>query len=296
MAQSLQMMKEPPLNLPTTTREEHRRTLWSIYLLDRLATCGQNRTPVFHDFSLRLRLPCTEEAFQQSLPSNAPTMQEFHGTNFTDLSSASPFARVVLVTSTLSQIAHVALQQSQEDVHWVIWDQGSKHMVIHARLISFATFFGASSPIAVGASNTTDSHFSLQVFARIIYHLCHCVLQHPFVLRQQWKTDMFGPLMDFSTNPLLASWEHAQSLTDALFSATHAGLPVWASFYGYCSLVSGTINALHSHSGDEIIRIKSQVALERNVHFLQNHARVYRNASRMVSCLVFKATGPDSCR
>lgn len=280
VAQSLQMVKEPPTALPITTREEYRRTLWSIYLLDKLGACGQNRTPVFHDFTLRLRLPCVEEEFRQSVPSTAPTLQELQGADIKDWSSVSPLARVVVVTSILSQIAHVALQQKQEDMHLDFWDQQSKYLAIHSRLYSICT--AVHEPVSKVSDATERATVAMQIFAQTLFHLCHCILQHPFVIKQQWKVEIFGLSPDPWNTELPTCWDHAQSLTNILVSAAGSGLPLWASFYGYCALVAGTLNALYSHSDDDMIRTKSRSALEHNVAFLRNHAKVYRNAGRMV--------------
>lgn len=55
--QALQMTDEPSRSISCAAREEHRRTLWSIYLLDKMATCGRRRPNLFLDSNYNLQLP-----------------------------------------------------------------------------------------------------------------------------------------------------------------------------------------------------------------------------------------------
>lgn len=47
IAQDLRLMYEPDAssNMNDVEREEHRRVFWSVYLLDKLVSCGRARPP-----------------------------------------------------------------------------------------------------------------------------------------------------------------------------------------------------------------------------------------------------------
>ncbi|KAL1959495.1 hypothetical protein VTO42DRAFT_1940 [Malbranchea cinnamomea] len=291
IAQTLHMMIEPPEHLPCTTREEYRRTLWSIYLLDKLASCDRRRPSVFQDFSLRLQLPCSEDAFRDRVATSAPTLIQFKDSLEPDMDSVSPLARVIVVTSTVGRIAHYTLQQiSLGGKRPPPWSHDSEYTALSAELTRYANHF--DSPLHLedlrdaGGSGSKDracdrTSTGLLIFTRSLYHLCHCLLQHPFLLRQQFEASKTKFPTAFFAQAVRSNWNHAQKLTHLLSQAREFGYPMTASFYGYCSLLAGMINCLHSHSDDESIRRASAEAADMNLRFLKQHSKYFKNAARM---------------
>ncbi|KEF57346.1 uncharacterized protein A1O9_05263, partial [Exophiala aquamarina CBS 119918] len=271
IAQSLNLMSEPP-NLANSTREEHRRTLWSIYMLDRLGTCGTSRTGLFPDSALRLRLPCPENTFRDCLPNDSPTLKVLNESPADQLGNVSALARVILLTSTLSCIAGFSLQQSWQTQIESPWTHNSEYAKLITRLDSLSTYFDkrqAFDPTSWSSGGREDSNeIALCIFSHILYHLCYCILQHPFVLKRRHGPNDAPFPSDFLSNSLQNNWQHAQDLTHTLSYATQKKMPTWSSFYAYCSLVAGTINCLHCLSAEESIQKMSELAVQMSFLFL----------------------------
>lgn len=74
IAQDLQLMKEPKATLPAIEQEERRRAFWSIFLLDRLVSCGQGRPPAISDEDCLVQLPCDQRTFRNGLLKETVTL------------------------------------------------------------------------------------------------------------------------------------------------------------------------------------------------------------------------------
>ena len=283
VAQSLQMMVEPSQSLDYATREEHRRTLWSIFLLDKLATVGRGRPAIFQDHQMRLQLPCTEYAFCHSSPATTPTFDCFTEALSPEFQNLSPMATALVLVATLSRVANFALEPDTATVQRNPWDHESGYTVLLARLTAFATSFEDESPF----QDTTSDIYSLtwRIYSHVLYHLCHCLLQHPFLLRQQFRASNSKIPTNFLSHAIHTNWQHAQKLTYILAYAKESKLPVFGSFYGYCTMVAGTINALHIRSEDETLQKMSGSAAQANLLFLQDHSKYYMNSAKMALAL-----------
>jgi len=289
IAQSLNLMSEPP-DLANSTREEHRRTLWSLYMLDRLGTCGTNRTGLCPDSALRLRLPCPENTFRDGLPNDSPTLKVLNESPPDQLGNVGALARVILLTSTLSRIAGFSLQQSWQAQMEPPCTQNSEYAQLITRLNSLSIYFDKRQPFdptSSGSGLREDSNdIALCIFSHILYHLCYCILQHPFVLKRLYRPDDAPSPSTLLSDSLQKSWQNAQDLTHTLTYATQKNMPTWSSFYAYCSLVAGTINCLHCLSRDENMQKMSVLAVQMNVLFLERQAKLYANSVQMVGFLL----------
>ncbi|OQV08718.1 Fungal specific transcription factor domain-containing protein isoform 2 [Cladophialophora immunda] len=288
IAQSLNLMSEPP-DLAISTREEHRRTLWSIYMLDRLGTCGTNRTGLFPDSALRLRLPCPENTFRDGSPNDSPTLKLLNESPPDQLGNVGAFARVILLTSTLSRIAGFSLQQNWQAQMEPPSTQNSEYAQLITRLRSLSTYFDKRQPFdptnwsSGGREDSND--IALCIFSHILYHLCYCILQHPFVLKRRHRPGDAPFAGDFLSDSLQKNWQNAQDLTHTLSYATQKNMPTWSSFYAYCSLVAGTINCLHCLSKDENTQNMSKLAVQMNFLYLERQAKLYANSAQMLAAL-----------
>ncbi|OQV06848.1 Fungal specific transcription factor domain-containing protein [Cladophialophora immunda] len=292
VAQALHMMAEPDPTLPWIIQEERRRTFWSIYLLDKMATCGRSRPPIFQDASCLLHLPGTESTFSFGNSAPAPTLQEFTSGTSLDVDSIGSFARTIVLAATLSRIASYAFQQHDTVDAKPPWDHNSDYAVLASKLHGFAAYFETWLPIsdAIVAKCSAGGEIDYAtsepfIFSYVLYQLCHCLLQHPFLLRRQIQA--FGTKFstDFFASATKTGFEHAQELTHTLSFAKQTKHKAAASFFGYCSLVAGTINGLYQYSNDEAVRRQAWSALAGNVEFLKGHANYWPNAGKMTMTL-----------
>lgn len=292
LAQAQNLMFDPDPILPIAVQEEKRRTFWSIYLLDRLTTCARSRPASIQDYSCQLQLPCSEEAFQASVSERTLTLAELdkHPSLATDKHATGAFGQTVLVAMELHRTAIYMIQRYNQDNRRPPWDPRSEFSAIQARLQYLETQFDYWRPVkdaiqqqAVPLGSCGAQTTAPLIFAHVVYHLSHCLLQHHFLLRCHFEAHNIQFHARFFTKALDASWEHAQILTSTLESAKTHGYMANSSFLGYCALIAGSINSLHQFSSTDSVRLQSAKSLERNIAFLQGHSTIWKNAEIMVS-------------
>ncbi|KAH7000789.1 fungal-specific transcription factor domain-containing protein [Ilyonectria destructans] len=61
ISQDLRLMLDCPTSIGVAEKEERRRVFWSVYMLDRLASCARARPPAVLEASCHLSLPCDEQ-------------------------------------------------------------------------------------------------------------------------------------------------------------------------------------------------------------------------------------------
>ena len=282
------MLVEPPDDLPPHIKEERRRTLWSIYLLDKMATCGRGRPCLFQDKTCQLRLPCSERAFQALMTEDVPTLQTVKGLDDLHEAGLDSIAHVVAVTSILSQAATYIFRPSEANEE-PPWDHTSEYQIICTQLTRFDTYFQSFRDIQnLLAGGPFSQHSGMEpltesfLFFYIMYHMCYCLLQHPFLLRRRIEASGKRTPNKFFAKAIENCWEHAQELTWTLFNAKQAGFNVSATIFSYCSTVTGTINALFQYSEDEQVRVKSSAGLAGNLAHLEAKSKYWKNAATMV--------------
>jgi hypothetical protein len=295
MAQALHMMAEPSNTLSWSAQEERRRTLWSIYLLDKMATCGRRRPSLFLDQTCQLQLPCSEHSFLTSTPEKVITLEEFKNLDDYHIVDVDSFALTIAVASTLSQVAAYAFQQNGVTGQRPPWDPTSEYVMICSHLTRFETLFEKFQPIQEhiytgflphhdGSTQLTESF----IFSYVLYHLCYCLLQHPFMLRRQLESCGTRMPSRFFARAIESCWNHAQELNQTLANAKQAGYKVAATMFSYSLHVTGTIHSLFQHSVDDSIRTKSVHALQFSLLYLKEKSEYWKNSGCMVSVLRLK--------
>ncbi|KIV97761.1 hypothetical protein, variant [Exophiala mesophila] len=288
LAQSLQMTDEPSMKLAPASREERRRTLWSIYCLDKMSTCGRRRPALFLDQHCSLHLPCSDFAFHASTEEIVPTLNQLKSSeDFTLYMVDSPAATVVVI-SVLSQITEYLLQKPKEEIQKPPWDHTSQYPAICTQLARLETMFENNQSIheQLEATGSLDGAVSTPlsesaIFAYVIYQLCYCVLHHPIILRCRFSMTHPRIPTSFLARALESCRFHATELTKTLMNAKKAGYILGASFYGYSMLVSGTLHALFQHSDDAEVALSSAQMLQANLKMLEEKAKIFANSVRM---------------
>jgi hypothetical protein len=139
---------------------------------------------------------------------------------------------------------------------------------------------------SVGTVGTID-HQALghRVFAHTLFHLCHCLLNHPFVLNLSLKP--FGSKVphSFVTRALQNGLDHAAQLVDLLRDVSDAGGHVQSSFYAYCVAIAGGILSIASHEESPLVLCRPSDMLERfqrGIDILDRLANFWMHAANMV--------------
>jgi len=289
VAQAMHMMTEPPTELPFSAQEERRRTLWSIYLLDKLATCGRHRPSLFQDQSIRIQLPCSDENFRTSTPQQVVSLEGF--LRFVDfrVDHMETLAPTVVVASLLSQVANYTFQRDITGDRKAPWDHTSEYQTICSQLAQFETLFDCYGDIQATILNTplrqSEPNVPITestILTYVLYHLCYCLLQHPFLIRRRLERTQFKIPAGFLSRTIVSCFTHAQELTRTLENAARAQYKVSATFLSYASTVAGSIHCLFQHSLDCLTRIQSVEALQSSIMHISGKTRFWKTSGRMV--------------
>ncbi|KAK6371416.1 hypothetical protein LTS17_009147 [Exophiala oligosperma] len=146
-AQDLRLMFEPASSLAFSEQEESRRAFWSIYLLDKLMTCGRARPPVFTDGNVLVQIPCTEIAFLQNQWEETDEVEAYLTNRVPQCSEPSPFSRVIIIPAILSRCSQYAIQARRNSHALPPWDVSSQYTSINSSLIYLESHVNWHQPV-----------------------------------------------------------------------------------------------------------------------------------------------------
>ena len=290
IAQDLRFMMDTAAHLPFADQEERRRVFWSVYLLDRLISCGRGRPPAILDASCQLQLPCDERTWQSGSWKRTPNLEQLSNRTLLGAEQQGPFAHVVVMAYTLGRGAQYMLQEFNIRSRDPPWDAQSDFASIESDLLYLESHLQMrQSPMDIIARYcSTDGRIEQSsagpiIFSHALFHLCYCLLNHPFLLRRRLQSCRMAAPSSFLSRAFDSGWEHAKQLTDLLRETRIAGCIAQTSFYGYCSVVAGTIAALHQYSDNEWKQQRSSLLLQENINYLEEISRYWPNVSSIVS-------------
>ena len=277
LAQDLQLMTETATRLPSSEQEERRRVFWSIYLLDRLVSCGRSRPPAILDASCRLRLASDEAASEITTSQNTLTLGDFIHRTPTKPDQWSPLAKLSIAAYTLSRAAQYMVQHLTLRSDRPPWDADSDFAWILSDLLSLENILETDKSAddlfcqSTAMSGQIDQHYAAPLpFSRALFHLSYCLLHHPFLLRNRIASSSGLSPNSFLTRAFSTAQEHAKSLLSLLSEFLQVDRSPRATFYDYCALVASTIVAL-STSGSERVQGIETSDIPRLLHpVLQN--------------------------
>lgn len=136
---------------------------------------------------------------------------------------------------------------------------------------------------------------SLIVFTQTLFFFYHCLLNHPFLLHHRLETSGIRTPLSF----LVRSFDYgricARQWLRHLQDAKAAGCSMNASFYSYCSVVTGSIQALYLHSTDGNLRQDAMVCIQLNLVTPEELGRFWENLSGSL-VRVCSQSAPDTHR
>ncbi|KAI9146708.1 transcriptional regulatory protein [Paramyrothecium foliicola] len=248
IAQDLQLTTEPDKALSPVEQEEHRRVFWSIYLLDKLVSCGRGRPPAAADKDCDVQLPCDELSFRQGILIKTPKLQSFLGVGINSEKEPSNFGLTVIAASAIGRCARYVLHSTAPD-ECPPWDSKSEYSALSSILLSMEYRYTHTESDGLKALLDTcrwpDMSLDHQalghlLFAHILTHLCYCLLNHPFLLRLRLKGDVKTPPV-FLERAFQTSREHALKLVNMLTVAFAEGCNIRSSFYVYATSVAASV-------------------------------------------------------
>ncbi|KAF5544235.1 3-hydroxymethyl-3-methylglutaryl-coenzyme a lyase [Fusarium napiforme] len=276
ICQDLQLMNEPNPMLPIVEQEERRRVFWSVYLLDKLVSCGRARPPAIADEDCHVQLPCEEEVFRTGTWKQTPTLHRLLNWDADLGEIRGYFTLAILVASALGRCARYVLHQREID-DTLPWDSRSEFAAINSFLLLIEQHLQVEEvPIEDIISQNklptgTPDHQVVghAVFARIVFHLCHCLIGHPFLLALRLQNLKVKAPASFLSRTYEVCCDHASKIPSLLHRAQEAGCHVDASFYAYSTCVAGSILSMFIHGKESMGQVPSQQLLESGQHSLE---------------------------
>ncbi|KAH7064098.1 fungal-specific transcription factor domain-containing protein [Paraphoma chrysanthemicola] len=292
-AQTLQLGNEPDGSMPINEAEERRHTFWSVYILDRLSSCGKNRPFVLLDSDCTSRLPLNRNPALDETASQAPTLAEIHDIpDQAPLKNTDHFALTIFMVSAFGDIVRWAFNHSAAKSR-PPWDARSNFARIKGVLTSFESYSEACDGnfaeildrdfLFDGVLNDRAvCHFA---YAHLLYHVNQCLLHHPFIVRQQLKSLVVKIPVSFLRNAVAKSKEHAVQVTTILHILQQRGCKTYPSFYGYGAGLAGTIHRLHARNSRSTDAWAAEANFDACTQFLDQQPVVWESYRRISGVL-----------
>lgn len=282
-------MLENATHLPYAEQEERRRVFWSVYLLDRLVSCGRGRPPAIVDASCHLQLPSDESIWKSGLWTKTQSLDEMANRTLSVSQRQGAFAQVIAIAQVLGRSAQYMLQDSNiRSVH-PPWDPNSDFAAMESDLLHFEAYL----EVQVSVKDVLSPHISTEgvvdsqstgpiIFSRVFFHLCYCLLNHPFLLRRRTDTCRNVAPGSFMKRSSDLAWHHAQQIMELIREARKCGCSLHSSSSGYAVTVAGSIIALRTYDSDPQVFQKAQSLLDEALLYLDNVGQHWGNVTTMV--------------
>lgn len=289
-AQGLRLNTEPDTTLPLLQQEEHRRVFWSVYMLDRFVSCSRIRSPSILDRDCSLRLPSDDDQLRLQIQAQSPTisvMKELP--NIENCKNLGDFAFLVLMSSILGRVVRYTLQHDPSD-SIPPWDFRSDFAKIRSILFSFEALL-ANDGITIakyiqdkfhtvgGYDRQKVGHY---LWWRCLYHLCGCLLYHPFLLHNYLKQFRQTFPQSFARESLQRCQEHAEHLKNILVVIKHEDCCARGSFLGYAAVVASSILQLYQYSREPTLKSRSLLSSAVCLDFLEQDTLRWKSYGRLV--------------
>lgn len=292
IAQDQGLMLDAGDQLPSSDREERHRVFWSIYLLDRLVSCGRGRPPAIVDSSCHLQLPIDDAIWKQERWSKTPTLDELTSHTMVNSERQGHFAHVVVMAYSLGRGAQYMLQDFNIRSRQPPWDPSSDFAAIESDLLHLETRLDTSKSVQEILAPCIDEYGVVDhqrvgpiMFSRALFHLSYCMLNHPFLLRRRLENSRMSAPSSFLARTNHTGWLHAQNMLELICLTRNLGCVFQSSFCGYCITVAGSIALLHVRSGDSELSSRAWNLVHEAISYLEDIGRYWNNVSTMVGSL-----------
>ena len=290
MAQDCGLMLDNATHLPYAEQEERRRVFWSVYLLDRLVSCGRGRPPAIVDASCHVQLPCDESIWREGLWEKTQSLDEITNRTLSVAQRQCPSAQVIAIAHVLGRCAQYVLQDFNIRGPHPPWDPGSDFASIESDLLHFEAYLEIQRPVSemlaphISEDGVVDSQATGPIiFSRALFHLCYCLLNHPFLLRRRINTCRNLAPISFINRSSDLAWLHAQQMLALIRDARKLGCSFHSSSSGYAVTVAGSVIALRTYDPDSIASEQARILLEEALMYLDMIGHHWENVRTMVT-------------
>lgn len=284
---------EPDSTLDPISQEERRRAFWGIHLQDRLMSLSRERPPILRDEDCSVHLPCSDEAFHANRYEDAPSLAFLLGDGAEGdcVEKCAPLALIPVMVSGLNRVSQYVLQDRNYSLSPAPWLSNSPFAKIESFLSSLDMHFDFGEPVEemlerVAVKDGVLDHFTASpiLYARAIYSLSQCLLHHPFLLRDRLQKVQQKIPSRFMARVWKTCRLHAKQITD-IRRVRDGNVLILTSFYGYCTMMAGTIHALSQHDDDIVVREEASKNFEADLLFMRELSAYWQHAALIVSLL-----------
>ena len=270
-------------------------TFWSIYILDKLISCAYSRPPAILDQDCLLQLPCDEEALDEGERSPMPTLEQMQDWQIAHANPVTPFALTVVTSSIFGRCARYVHGRSGTK-GLPPWDPKSDFTATNSSLMLLESHLNAKEPRVhdpvqpcLSPSDSIDARrIGHLAFSQALFHLCHSLLNHPFLMHLRLRDIATRPPDSFTSRTFSLSQEHARQLSDLLARASQGLVSLDYSFYAFCAAVAAGIHglalSLAQHQINEEHQATAQTYFRRSLEVLDRLGGLWPMAAHMV-CL-----------
>jgi hypothetical protein len=202
-------------------------------------------------------------------------------------------AQVIAIAQILGRCAQYVLQDFNIRGPHPPWDPGSDFAGIESDLLHFEAYLEMQRPVDemlapyISAEGVVDSQSTGPIiFSRALFHLCYCLLNHPFLLRRRINTCRNLAPISFIKRSTDLAWLHAQQMMALIREARKLGCSFHSSSSGYAVTVAGSIIALWTYVEDSLASGQAQILLEEAFLYLDIIGQHWSNVRTMVRPLM----------
>ncbi|KAH8701501.1 fungal-specific transcription factor domain-containing protein [Talaromyces proteolyticus] len=300
ISQSLDMMLEPNADVLDAEQNERRHIFWSLYLIDKFVCCSFQRPPAMVDSDCLLYLPVDAQQYQQPNAAASMTLNTLlDNANSIKSTTLRPgwFGISVGIAAVLGKTVKFMMSNNDKE-NVASWNSTSEYGSIHADLDRFREIVSKDENMVLSTMkdrlNRNHERTAHKILSCTVYHLAHCLLDHPFLWAMKTLRLYPNPNIphlhpSWIRKSLTSSLQHACSLTNLLVSAKSAGYVPIPSFYSYCMMVAGSIHALYYHCRNN--RESSSEYLNSSIQYFVNLADLWDESPTLADGLRIFADG-----
>ncbi|KEF59065.1 uncharacterized protein A1O9_03908 [Exophiala aquamarina CBS 119918] len=292
-AQLFRFHMEPDSSLDPISQEERRRAFWGVHLQDRLMSLSRERPPILRDEDCSVHLPCSDDAFHANRYEEAPSLAFLLGDGAEGdcVEKCAPLALIPVMVSGLNRVSQYVLQDRNYSLSPPPWLSNSPFATIESFLSSIEMHFDFAEPLEevlerVAVKDGALDHFTASpiLYARALYSLSQCLLHHPFLLKDRLQRMKQRIPSRFMARVWKTCRLHAKLITD-IRRVRNGNVLILTCFYGYCTMMAGTIHALSQHDDDPAVREEASKNFEADLRFMRELSSYWQHAALITSRL-----------
>lgn len=246
------------------------------------------------DHDCTLQLPCAEDLFQGDGEEETtnPTLQQALSWDSPMDHPPSLFGLALIAASIFGRCTKYAHGRNGGEILPPLDPQSDFASTKAALLILESYLKSKDQPILdlirqgpQAGSNLDEQQAGQLIFAHALFHLCYCLLNHPFLFRIRSRPIAARVPKSFASNAFRSALENARKLTDLLVAGANGIIPLQSSFYTYCGAIATGLHSLAFGAQHRAVEVESYDArwyYHQSIEALEKLANLWPMVPNMV--------------